>query len=217
MEGMTTCADRSRKPIGAWTRLAQSAPSVIGAGVVIRPSRQPGLGLGLFAERRFDAGDTITVYDGVLVHKTAVRKPSNVADPRQTHYLAVKQSDLVVQGLMFPLLGRGGGSFANHRADSNAKLLLVSNSLYGADWHVYFGDDVNSPANASARIVVLVAKETIAVDDEIFIRYGRLTCARMGIGEQEASADLPTAEDSATVDTADRESDTEWDESSDFL
>ena len=175
--------------MGVWVVENGVPVPVIGAGVAVRKSAVPGAGMGLFAAQSFEVGDPITVYDGLLVHKTAVKKPTNVQSAEQSHYLAVKQSDLVVQGLTCVIMGRGGGSFANHSFEPNARLDLFSNSKYGANWHVYFGDDVTASTNSSHRIVVLVAKVPIPKGEEIFIKYSRSTCERMGISAGEGESE----------------------------
>ncbi len=99
-------------------------------------------------------------------------------------------------------MGRGGGSFANHNSKPNANFDLYSNSHFGDKWHVYFGDDVNSPTNTSHRIVVIVAKEHIDEGEEIFIRYGRSTRDRMGIVD--STTDILQADETGS------EEDFEW-------
>lgn len=114
--------------------------AVVGDGVKVLPTAH--MGLGLFAMWQFSKGDIITEYagKGVTVEEAKSKRV-------QTHIARAGGS--YVYGLRRPVVGKGGGSFANHDAKPNAFLIEVGNKLY------------------------LKASQEIAPEAEITISYGK--------------------------------------------
>ena len=122
-----------------------NALSTVENGVYVANSRIECAGNGLFASKYFKRGEYITLYDGeTLTKKQAWKRPC------LTHMAG--REGVIVDGLKQPIVGRGGGSFANGSQlyhDSNAKIVA---------WLGY---------------LVLRAKTNIEPDNEIIVHYGR--------------------------------------------
>ena len=84
-------------------------PSPDKQAVYVQTSTIDGAGCGLFAASRFVRGDRITEYCGQLMNTDSAKK-SRV----QTHMCAVPGGGrLCIAGFRTPVIGKGGGSFAN--------------------------------------------------------------------------------------------------------
>ena len=119
--------------------------STIDNGIVVKPSNIENAGMGLFAQRDFKRGEYITLYDGEIV----TRKE---AWTRQALTHMASREGIVVDGLKVPLVGRGGGSFANSALSSGC---------------------ANAEIVANLGRLIVRAKKDIAFDDEILVFYGR--------------------------------------------
>lgn len=139
-----------------------SGIAMIGTGVTVSKSRIEGAGRGLFADRKFLRGETITLYDGIIRYYDDVRSwpPHTLTHMRNIGRHVVVEGlrryevDLSEYGLplciALPLQGRGGGSFANDHANPNAR---------------YTWDDMQ-------RCCFLEAIQDIESGDEIYCWYG---------------------------------------------
>ena len=78
----------------------------------------------------------------------------------------------MIAGLRYVVDGRGMGSFANHSYGENARL----SSRFGV--YPYFG---HFGCIGLDMHVVVVATKTIHPNEEMFIRYSRHSCTRLGI------------------------------------
>ena len=145
----------------------------LGRGVDVRASTRPHSGLGLFAERSFRPSEVVTTYDGHAVHCTRYpRAYHTLNEGAYSHFCTISGSEFVIAGLRYAVDGRGMGSFANHRYDANARL---SSRLGCYPYLGHFG------CVGLDMHVVVVATKTIHSNDEIFIRYSKNSCARLGI------------------------------------
>lgn len=117
--------------------------ATVGNGVAVKESTIKGSGLGLFATWAFRSSDIITEYAGPRI-STSQAKQRSV----QTHLKRLAPG-VIINGLRTPKKGAGGGSFANHSAEPNAR----------------FHDDNNS--------MWLRATKVIKPGEEILISYGR--------------------------------------------
>jgi hypothetical protein len=119
--------------------------STIKNGVHVTESLIKGAGNGLFASKFYKRGDYITLYDGEIVsRKEAWHRPC------LTHMAG--REGVIVDGLKEPIVGRGGGSFAN-----GSKLCR----------------ETNAEIVACLGCLVLRAKEDIESHSEIIVHYGR--------------------------------------------
>lgn len=119
--------------------------STIGDGVEVKKSTIKDAGRGLFALKVFHKGDYITLYDGELITRQEARRRTNL------EYMASREG-IIIDGQREPRVGRGGGSFAN-------------GSVYEKDANASIACDL-------ARLIIR-AKKTIDVGDEIVVCYGR--------------------------------------------
>ena len=130
-------------------------------------------GLGLFAERIFRVREVVTTYDGHVVHCTRFPRAFQASGERAfSHFCSISGSDFVIAGLRYAVDGRGMGSFANHRYTANARLV----SRFGQ--YPYLG---HFGCIGLDMHVVIIAVKTIHPNEEIFIRYSKLSCTRLGI------------------------------------
>ena len=142
-------------------------------GVDVRSSTIHLAGLGLFSERHFCARDVITTYDGHVVHCTRFPKAFQVStESAYSHFCSISGSEFLIAGLRYAADGRGMGSFANHKYVANARL----SSRFG--WFPYFG---HFGCIGLDMHVVLIATKSIQPNEEIFIRYSKHSCTRLGI------------------------------------
>ena len=119
--------------------------ATIGNGVHVAESRIEGAGNGLFVSKFFKRGDFITLYDGETVtRKEAWQRPC------LTHMAG--REGVIVDGLKEPIVGKGGGSFANGTRLSR---------------------DANAQIVAQLGNLVIRAKEDIQANSEILVHYGR--------------------------------------------
>lgn len=152
----------ARSGRGCRARSLPAAAATVGDGVAVSASTIPGAGLGLFATRAFASGALVTAFDGELLSPAELR-----AAELRTH--TVQHDGLIVAGLREPVLGRGGGSFAND----------CTGSLVGrrpnAELHLHELD--------LGRLFLRVRRgQRIEPGDEIFVSYGSgaSRAARMG-------------------------------------
>lgn len=117
----------------------------IGTGIEIRRSTLndelgKDVGNGLFAKWDYTKGDFITEYDGVVIHtpRCAAYRELSVNNAAQlsttSHHRRIEGSDWVIKGLQDPIMGRGGGSFANDPSVQNRSKLnarIVTTKCYG--------------------------------------------------------------------------------------
>ena len=97
--------------------------ATIGNGVAIQPSLIKEAGRGLFAKgRRFQIGDEITEYAGISL-SSKLEASQRMVQTHIVHYSPIKGrgnaslgNDIYIDGDRLPVAGRGGGSFANHKA-----------------------------------------------------------------------------------------------------
>ena len=127
-------------------------------------------GLCLLSLAYFKPGDTITVYDGVVLHKTtSTPKPSSPQFFLEcTHYHAM--NDYAIAGFKDAFQGRGLGSLANHCYQANAKVVMRHGK-----WP-YYGLRMLEPTH-----LILECSRPISPGEEICIRYSKLTCERLSI------------------------------------
>jgi SET domain-containing protein len=128
--------------------------------VRVGESKISGAGGGLFAVRDFPKRTIITEYDGTLISH-ADAKTRRAANPKDaSHMRSVDPLHVVVDGLRTPETGRGGGSFANHSDNPNAK---------------FKKDDRPSGLGGSLTALgrmFLVALQDVQSGDEITVKYG---------------------------------------------
>jgi hypothetical protein len=98
--------------------------AVIGDGLHVSPSSILGAGNGLWAVRRFEKGEWITEYAGVVIDRQqACRMREQGMD---SHVRALSCQWECIAGLQNPTEGCGGGSFANdgrNAAANNARFV----------------------------------------------------------------------------------------------
>ena len=143
-----------------------------GAMLVVSPSTLAEAGCGLFARTTFMPGETITLYDGVVVDKISVGPAHKLDDNAFTHACSIKGTEFCILGLRFVTRGRGLGSFANHCKSNNAKLHVKRG-------RVQYYNDIACPF--LDRYVVITATSHIAPGQEILVKYDATTLARLGI------------------------------------
>ena len=142
-------------------------------GVDVRSSTILVAGLGLFSERTFRAREVLTTYDGHVLHCTRFPRALHASTvSANSHVCSISGSDFVIAGLRYAVNGRGMGSFANHMYNANARLA----SRFGR--YPYFGHFGSVGLDMH---VVLIATKTIQPNEEIFIRYSKHSCTRLGI------------------------------------
>ena len=113
-------------------------------GVRVGPSTMPGARRGLFAgDCAFEQGEIITRYEGLTLRLEEARRRAV-----QTHMASLSYG-LVVSGLRQPMVGRGGGSFAN---DCPGR--------YNAEKYTWLGQ------------IFLRATRRISPGEEVFWPYG---------------------------------------------
>ena len=126
--------------------------ATVGDGLVVRPSSIAGAGNGLFADRDFARNDIITKYDGPIAMVPRTLPPKD----EMSHWASLIPSHWGVQGLRYPVEGRGGGSFINHVA-SRPNAEFVKNNEAG---HPFYG-------------IYIKARRAIKKGEEIYLTYGR--------------------------------------------
>jgi hypothetical protein len=144
---------------------------VLGCDVEFRKSLAPreGAGDGLFVLKDFNAGSTVTFYDGVLKHMSKLigkyKAPCNMVT---THFMSVRGFDLVIVGLSrstYNWAGRGGGSFANHWPEkANVKFKHTTHEI-----DRFCEDDF---VTYKIGAIALVAKRDLLKGEEVYVRYG---------------------------------------------
>jgi hypothetical protein len=130
----------------------RQGPAVIGDGVEVQRSTLNGAGLGLFTVRPFERGALITQYDGRVIARAEALDLR--AQGRDSHVRTLETGHTAIDGLREPLLGRGGGSFANQ-----APPPLTPNARY---W---------TSAELQPR-VWLRATRRIEPGEEVWVAYG---------------------------------------------
>jgi hypothetical protein len=167
---------------------------VVGFGVEVKPSTIFGAGLGAFATKSYKSGDT---YDGILRDKTQVINARSVkrsgATDRNTssHILKLPRSSACVFGLTVPSWGRGAGSFCNHSSSNqNAKIQCVIPKSSRQLQLSYFGAAAFDAEFKQYPIALIQATKDIAEGEEIFVKYGRSTCDRLGISGDDLSSEV---------------------------
>ena len=139
----------------------------------VRPSTIPSAGMGLFAKKEFEAGEVITIYDGHVSSK--VFAPRNVCECTGaffSHLHSIPGTKYVVWGFMYPVHGRGFGSFCNHSLVPAAK--VTRRPLQFPYIGIHDCPDLQSH-------LVIKALRHIHVDEEITIKYPPHTRTRLGI------------------------------------
>ena len=117
----------------------------IGNGVEVRQSGIPNAGFGLFACKDFQKNEYITLYDGETMTRATAWKQKCVS------HMATKEG-ITVDGLKVPIIGRGGGSFAN-----SSMSVRTANAEICA-WLGY---------------LLIKSKQSIMKGEEIKVFYGR--------------------------------------------
>jgi hypothetical protein len=137
--------------------------ATVGNGVEVRPSTIPGAGNGLFATRRFERLDIVTMYDGELADAADCRADRERDPGSVTHYRSTRHGGVVIKGLRDPLAAqkRGGGSFANH-----AWVASERNATLETDF-------LEKPVNGRQHVGYIQATRAILPGEEILIDYGR--------------------------------------------
>ena len=119
--------------------------SSIGDGLYVSKSTIQNSGNGLFSSKTFRKGSYITLYDGEnITRKEALSRTV------LTHMAS--REGVIIDGLKFPVFGRGGGSFCNatiRQKDANAEIV---------GW---------------LGLILIRAKKCILSNDEILVYYGR--------------------------------------------
>lgn len=106
------------------------------------------------------------------------------------HVMRIKKWDYYVGCLATPLVGRGGGQFANHsKRNANCIIRVIKTETKNPSWR-YFNENHQFDRIVSKPVLVLVATTDIAGGQEVLWKYPRNTLARMGIDWDDES-DLP--------------------------
>ena len=144
-----------------------------GGALSVRESTVSGAGLGLFAGIELEPQQIIITYDGHVSDR--LYAPANAAYATidtHSHLHTIPGTGFVVWGFMYPIHGRGLGSFCNHSRPACARVVRRSQQFPYIAIH-------NCP-DLRAHIVVMALRH-IHVDEEITITYSAHTCARLGI------------------------------------
>ena len=155
------------------SRPAQRHALGFGPGKIlfVDTSTLPNAGFGLFSKVSFVPGDAITLYDGIAVDKVHTTFASK-DDGTLSHACKVKGTEYVILGLRFACKGRGLGSFANHSNNNNA--IIQTKQMTVRYYNLQCCPFLR-------RCLVVEATANIHPGDEIFVRYSRLTLARLQI------------------------------------
>ena len=143
-----------------------------GKELYVDVSTLPDAGYGLFSNTFFVPGDTISLYDGIVIDKSEAGAAASCDARSQTHTCAIRGTEYRILGLRFTLRGRGLGSFANHSPRNNAALRVKRIKVRYFN-HLY------CPFLDSC--VVLEACEYISPGQEILVKYSRSTLIRLDI------------------------------------
>ena len=142
-----------------------------GSRLRVHISSVPGIGLTVTSLTNFRKGDSITVYDGYLLHRSQSLRASDSYARTLAHTCAF--DDYIIHGLQVPVCGRGVGSFINHCYNSNCCLRPLF-----APWP-YYGQGRSS--SQDLRVLVVVAKTDISPGEELSLRYDKHICSRLAI------------------------------------
>ena len=107
------------------SRVAQPQPLLgygPGSRLFVSTSTIQNAGCGLFSNCVFMPGQTISLYDGVVVDKSVLGPVHDQPSGSFSHACRIKGTEYRVLGLTYVMRGRGLGSFANHNRTNNAKL-----------------------------------------------------------------------------------------------
>lgn len=139
--------------------MAPQKIATVGCGLSVRMSLIPNAGAGLFAEQCFRRGCLITEYVGSqsLIWKEQARREAQQDPARASHWRGL-DSGWVIDGLRIPVIGMGGGSFANDGRSNQANNARYVELL---------------AANGVDSRVFLRATRDIRAGEEILVSYGR--------------------------------------------
>ena len=160
------------------------------SGVDVRPSTIKAAGRGLFATRRFDVGDLITEYGGIVISCEEAKKRREAG--KASHIRTLDSMYTAIDGLSVTVAtGNPGGSFANdpHRGDVKEKPNRWNATFVKLEHRQQIGLRLceRGGLQALARIF-LKAVRVILPNDEIFVNYGRGYWDRTQTGDTEESA-----------------------------
>lgn len=174
-------AERSPPPAETYESIRNSL-ATYGNGVTLQTSNIPGAGLGLFATRRFEAGEPITEYTGQIIDD---KKARSLSASERSHVRTKFPMRLHIDGKNMPdgtpitdpetqMSGRGIAAFANDARDdprysNNAVFDFVDTPA--TDRMIAAGQLARLPREGE-RIVFLRALGPIEPGAEIMIRYG---------------------------------------------
>lgn len=128
----------------------------IGEGLYVKKSTLPEAGLGLFVSSPIRKNQMFTRYEGKLIdNKEALQlRQQNKA----SHIKTLAHGFNHIDGIQVPLIGCGGGSFANdgrNKKINNATYIRIFNKKEAKD-EIY-----------------LKALRDIQIDEEVFVSYGK--------------------------------------------
>ena len=145
-----------------------------GPALFLKKSNLQDAGYGLFSRLSFVPGDIISLYDGTVIHNSQVVNAHTPNATSMSHACKIKGTEYIILGLKFAINGRGMGSFANHSASNNARLVARKCRVrYFNHHHTIF----------LRRCMVVEAVNAISPGDEITVRYCSQTLARLGIAQ----------------------------------
>jgi len=183
---------RTASPTVESTSRALKRPGAAGIcdGVDVRPSTIKAAGRGLFATRRFDVGDLITEYGGIVISCEEAKKRREAG--KASHIRTLDSMYTAIDGLSVTVAtGNPGGSFANdpHRGDVKEKPNRWNATFVKLEHRQQIGLRLceRGGLQALARIF-LKAVRVILPNDEIFVNYGRGYWDRTQTGDTEESA-----------------------------
>jgi hypothetical protein len=164
-------------------RFAKPFFATVGDGVEIRRSNIPQAGNGLFATRRFEAGDPITIYEGQLItHKQAQELTRQRLHTHVRSHIAHRwdlDGSRLADGTpitepLEQMRGLGGGAFINHidEARVNATFDHVDSELMKKAFDD-FARGGSPTFDPTQRYTFVRATKTILPGDEILTDYGK--------------------------------------------
>jgi hypothetical protein len=157
--------------------------AVVGRGVCIAPSTIPGAGGGLFADKRFAAGELITMYEGVrMSHKECASLPLK----RQSHARSLQLMRTCIKGIESTdpdIEGKGGASMVNDAVTIVKKTIHRDVEKINASFvklQLLEDDKPIMREIPPERIhIAIFATKDIEEGDEILVDYGNQYWKRM--------------------------------------
>ena len=152
---------------------------LLGVDVEAKESSISDAGFGLFLLRDFPNGGVVTEYEGPLRYHSKIIGKRDVKDNSESsHWRSVPGTDFVIVGISEKrglCVGRGGASFANHKAASEANCkfdIIWTKSLVRPRFCEDDGCYYTVP-----RIVLTLLRPAVK-GEEMFVDYGEETAKR---------------------------------------